>query len=220
MKKYSLDFFRNQYFGGNRGTTSNVAQHTLAVCEQHNTVVTKSNSKRRSFKKSPLIYIVLSLCITNVSFAEWQFEGKGRVLNEEQHLSAGTINGGLIDKPIELSPPKKFGASANAVAVSASGAVNSTFNVFGQHSVYIKNTTHYSQRYKYYYQLCADTTKCIYYSGNIELNPGSIGQNQATSYVTVQFSQPGTYHSEAKTQVAGEQTAYNVDQGYISIFKP
>lgn len=171
-------------------------------------------------KKYSLIYIALGLCITSSSFAAWHFQGNGRVLSEEQHISGGTINGGLIDKPIEISPPKKFGASASAFAISASGAINSTFNVFGQHSVVIKNTTHYPQRYKYYYQLCADTTKCIYYSGNIELDPGSIGQNQATTYVTVQFSQPGTYRSEAKTQVAGEQTAYNVDQGYISIFKP
>lgn len=171
-------------------------------------------------KKYSFIYIILGLCIINTAFAEWQFKGNGRLLSEEQHLSMGTINGGLINKPIELSTPKAFGASASAIAVSASGAVNSTFNVFGQHSVYIKNTTHYSQRYKYYYQLCVDTTKCMYYSGNIELDPGSIGQNQAATYVTVQFSQPGTYHSEAKTQVAGEQTAYNVDQGYISIFKP
>lgn len=171
-------------------------------------------------KKYSFIYIALSLCIANTSFAAWQFHGKGRILSEEQHISAGAINGGLIDKPIEISLPKKFSASASSVAISASGAVNSTFNVFGQHSVYIKNTTHYPQRYKYYYQLCADITKCMYYSGNIELDAGSIGQNQATTYVTVQFSQPGTYHSEAKTQIAGEQTAYNVDQGYISIFKP
>jgi hypothetical protein len=171
-------------------------------------------------KKYSLIYIALSLCIANTSYAAWHFRGKGRVLNEEQHISTGTMGGGLIDKPIKLSIPNKFGASASAFAISASGAVNFTFNAFGQHSVYIKNTTHSSQRYKYYYQLCADSTKCIYYSGNIELDAGSIGQNQATTYVTVQFSQPGTYRTEAKTQVAGGQTAYNVDQGYISIFKP
>lgn len=44
-----IDLIQNKYFVVNRGTTSNVAQHTLLVCEQRNTVVTKSNNKRRSF---------------------------------------------------------------------------------------------------------------------------------------------------------------------------
>jgi len=157
--------------------------------------------------------------MSNSSFAEWQFIGKGRVFNKEQHLSIGTLSGGLIDIPLEISLPNKLGDTAHASAASATGAVNSIFNVFGQHSIYIKNTTHYTQRYKYYYQLCTNVTKCIYYSGNIELDAGSIGQNQATTYVAVQLSQPGTYRSEAKTQITGEQTAYHINEGYISIFK-
>jgi hypothetical protein len=165
------------------------------------------------------LYILLSIIISAPSFATWQFQGKGRVISEEQTISEGVINGGIVDNPSILSPAKNFGASANAFAISTSGAANTTFNVSGQHSIYIRNTTTTVQRYKYYYQLCADKTKCFYYNGNVELYPGSVGQHQATTYVTVQFSTPGTYYSEAKTQLAGEQTASHASQGYISIFK-
>lgn len=167
-----------------------------------------------------LFYVILNIFMVNQAFAEWQFQGKGRALDEQQRTSVGVINGGLLDSPIDLRAPKKLGASAYATAVSTSGTVNSIFNVFGQHSFYITNTTPSTQRYKYYYQLCADNSKCFYYSGNVELEPGSTGKNQATTYVTVQFSKIGTYHNEARTQIAGEQTAYTVDQGYISIYKP
>lgn len=176
--------------------------------------------KEKTMRTYILFYILIAAFFNPTSFAAWQFQGGGRVISEQQTTSEGILSAGIIDKPMNLIAPQHLGASANAMAISTSGAVNATLNIMGQHSIYIKNTTPTTQRYKYYYQLCADKTKCFNYNGNIELNPGSVGQNQAASYVTVQFSAPGTYYSEAKTQLVGEQTAYNVNQGFISIYKP
>lgn len=171
-------------------------------------------------KMKKIFYFILGMIVSVHSFAAWQFQGQGRVIDEHQGTTGGAIGGGLIDSEAINIKPSLLGASASAMAVSASGYVNQAFNIFGQHSFYIKNTTMSRQRYSYYYQLCAENTKCFYYNATIELDPGSIGQNQATTYVAVQFSQPGTYHSQAETRIAGEQTAISGDMGFISIFKP
>ena len=171
-------------------------------------------------KMKKLICLILGTIISSHCFAAWQFQGEGRVVDEHQGTSGGALGGGLIDRDNTLkTPTSPLSASASAVAYSNSGYINKPFNAFAGHSVYIKNNTPVKQRYSYYYELCADSTRCFNYNTTIELNSGSTASNQATSYVTVQFSQAGTYYSHAITRIAGEQTGISGDTGFLTVMR-
>lgn len=169
-------------------------------------------------KMKKLFCLILGTLISSNCFSAWQFQGEGRTVEERQATSGGAIDGGLIDRYIALKVPvSHFSASASAIAFSNDGYINNSFNALGSHGIYIKNNTLIKQRYSYYYELCADSTKCFNYNATIELHPGSTASHQTTSYVTVQFSQAGSYYSHAVTRITGEQTAISGDTGLLTV---
>lgn len=183
------------------------------TCFNFNPHFTLENSL---MKKNTLFLITIAFLSSTQAFAQWQFQGGGRIIHEQQSTTTGVIHGGIISKnTLPFSDPST--ATAYAKAGDATGGVNNEITTFGEHNFTIKNTTPAKQRYDYHYQICADGTKCYLYTAKIELEPNATGQNPSITFVTAKFSNAGKYYNKADTIVSGAQHAAATHQGVIIV---